>query len=214
MALFAEGHPAPEGRSGAVWERASASLPFTALETKAVYVAGLIRHFVESAGYCLEEERHLPAYLLAMGGIEAMGAVARPGSRSSHDIAADGLSFIADVPREDDQVVLSTTSQAYTIRDCLHRRDFTAHGGAVLTSGVVLDDELTVGLLCLLVAALDRWWASLRSDLQRQRTLAIADVVPLTSDGWVVFVEQLREPLTNNAMPGGELQHQGWRESC
>jgi hypothetical protein len=118
------------------------------------------------------------------------------------------------MPGDDDQVVVSTTHGRYTIRDCLNRRDFTAHGGAVLRSGIMLDEMLTVELLCLLVSSLDRWWSALTRELGARRLLAIADVVPLATNGKVVFVHDLWQALVDGAFPGGELQHQSWRRSC
>jgi hypothetical protein len=205
---------AVEGRSAAAWNRVDNGLPLTTLEYKAVYVAGLIRHLAESAGLCVEDGRYLPAFLLSMGAIETLGAVARGGSRTSHEKAADGLAFLAQVPREDSQVVVSTAHNRYTLRDCLHRRDFTAHGGTALTPGIVLDEMLTIGLLCLLVSSLDRWWTALRAELGVQRLLAISDIVPLATNGKVVFVHDPWSALADGAMPGGQLQHQSWRRYC
>jgi hypothetical protein len=212
--LLGPNQPPVEGRSASAWNRVDDGLPLTALEYKAIYVAGLIRHLAESAGLCVEAGRHLPAFLLTMGSIETLGAVAGGGSRTAHEVAADGLAFLAQIPREDSQVVVSTVHNRYTVRDCLNRRDFTAHGGAVLTSGIVLDEMLTVGLLCLLVSGLDRWWTALIGELGTQRLLAISDVVPLATDGKVVFVHDLWRALADGALPGGELQHQSWRRYC
>jgi len=212
--LLGPDQPPVAGRSAAAWGGVSDGLPLSTLEYKAVYVAGLIRHLAESAGLCLEGARHLPAYLLTMGAIETLGAVARGGRRSAHEIAADGLAFLSQVPREDNRLMVATTHGQYTIRDCLDRRDFTAHGGAVMTSGIVLDEMLTVGLLCLLVSSVDRWWAALKAELGAQRLLAVADVIPLATNGTIVFVHDLWQALTNGAFPGGDLQHQSWRRLC
>jgi hypothetical protein len=212
--ILGPNQPAVEGRSAAAWGRVDTELPLTVLEYKAVYVAGLIRHLVESAGLCLENGHHLPAFLLSMGAVETLGAVARGGSRTSHQKAADGLAFLARAPSEDSQVVLTTAHKGYTVRDCLHSRDFTAHGGSVLTSGAVLDEMLTIGLLCLLVSGLDRWWITLKAELGVQRLLAVSDVIPLVTDGRIVFVHDLWSALTDGAMPGGQVQHQSWRRSC
>jgi len=150
-----------------------------------------------------------------MGAVEALGAVAHSGNRSGHDLAADRLAYVADVPRHNDkEVVVTNPDGDYTVRDCLNRRDFSAHGGALLASGVLLDPRLTVGLLCLTVTALDRWWSSLKVELDVKRCLALANVVPLVTDGRVVFVEDLWQALADRAMPGGEVRHQSWRSFC
>jgi hypothetical protein len=213
--LLGQNQPDVAERSAAAWQRVSDELPLTTLERKAVYVAGLIRHLAESAGLCLEVNRHLPAFLLTMGAVETLGADAVGGARGPHQVAADGLAFIAEVPRKDkNQVVASTAQGQYTVRNCLDRRDFTAHGGAGLTSGIVLDEMLTVRLLCLLVAGLDRWWASLKGQVGVQRLLAVSKVVPLATNNSVVFVDDPWRALVDGASPAGELQHESWRSHC
>jgi hypothetical protein len=146
--ILDDSQPELDKRTAAAWECVAAQFPLTPLECKAVYAAGLVRHFIELAGFCREANRDLPDYLLTMGAVEALGAVAHGGNRSAHDLAADGLAYVANVPRYNDkEVVVTTPDGDYTVRDCLNRRDFSTHGGSLLTSGVVLDSRLTVGLL-------------------------------------------------------------------
>jgi hypothetical protein len=200
-----------------LWAKACAGMPITALECKAIYVAGMLRHLVESAGLCLEERRHLPAYLLAMDAAELLGAVLSGRDVNSDEMATIALRYLANAPpdAQQDTVFEETPHGRYTIRDCLNRRHFTAHGGRKFPPGVVLDAALTVGLLCRLVAGLDRWWKELLENSGRRRLLANVDVVPLATGGSVVFVSELLDPLLDGATPGGALQHEAtWRPHC
>ncbi len=212
--LLGPDQPEVMGRTQQSWKNA-ARPGVTPLETKAVYVAGLVRHLAESAGYCLDSQLHIASYVLTADAIEAFGRVAQPGANSAHEGLKAGLGKIAGLPRGDEHGVVATTSHgAYSVRECINRRDFTAHGGAIILKGTVLDEELTVRLLCLLVSALDSWWADLLVSTDVQRALALADVVPLSASGSVVFVDDLAEPLLSGAMPGGVLLHQSWRSGC
>lgn len=199
------------------WKRAAQDLAISELECKAVYVAGLIRHLVESAGLCLEEHHHLAAYLLTMGAAEALGAVvvANP-NRKDDRVAADGLGFLAGRLNGHDRntEVVKTFHRSYSIQDCINRRHFSAHGGRWTGAGTVLDSELTVELMCRLAKALDRWWKALLRDSAKKQALAVAKIVPLETNGKVVFVHDLLVVLRDGGLPGGELQHEGWRRSC
>ena len=72
---------------------------------------------------------------------------------------ADGIAFIADLPflkpiGDNLRIVITTGHAKYSIRDCIDRRNFAAHGSRSQQSGVVLDQMLAIRLLCILVAGL------------------------------------------------------------
>lgn len=202
------------GSQAELWAAVTEGSAITALESKAVYVVGMLRHLIESAGLCLTEGRHLPAYLLAINAAELLGSVVHGRKDKADAIATAGLSFVVGAPTSGDQEVTfaETPHGAYSIRDCINRRHFAAHGGQRFGAGNVLDAELTFRLLRGLVEAMDRWWQGLRDGSVYVRSLANAEIIPLTTGGSVVFIAHLVDPLLDGAMPGGQLQHEGaWR---
>ena len=216
--LLGPDQPVLSGRTATKWAAvASASgLGLTELAHKAIYVAGLMRHLLESAGLCLRENLQLAAYLVAMGAFETLGPVVRDDKKMGiDDEAIAGIAYSAGIPYEGARkvVVVRSANGDYTAMDCLERRHFAAHGGKKFRgTGVVLDEELTIGVLNLLVSGLDRWWSAVQSEPAMQEVLAQSFVQPLHTAGQVLFVHQLSEPLTSGATPGGVVEYESsWR---
>ena len=205
------------GRQEQLWDSVSAGSLLSPLETKAIYVSGLARHLLESAGLCLRAQMQLAAYLLAMDAAELIGAVVIGRKADPDDTAISGLGFVlGDKSLGGGVQFAATGAGSYTIRDCVVRRHFAAHGARSFGSGPVLDSDLTTALMCGLVSALDRWWRLVIDNLESSRDLlALVDIVPLSTAGAVVFVPDLVESLVAGATPGGSLLfEQHWRGSC
>jgi hypothetical protein len=206
------------GAQEGLWKSVADETSVTPLEAKAIYVVGMFRHLVESAGLCLSESHHLATYLLAMDAVELFGAVVHGRKDDPDVVAAAGLGYLIGTSKNvsPDSTFDTTSHGTYTVRDCINRRHFAAHGGHSFGTGIVFDPELTVRLLCRLVAAIDRWWDSLRQDRGARQLLGNADVVPLATAGSVLFVTDLLGPLMQGGgSPGGQLRHEeAWRPAC
>jgi hypothetical protein len=198
-----------------LWAVASEGTGLRPLECKAIYGAGLIRHLVESSGYCFTDF-HLAAYQLVVCCFEPLGAMVTGRKMTPDETLSAGLRYAARLPDDCDTkaaVVASTWHGGdYTIRDCVDRRHFTAHGGrSVSAAGVVLDAELNRALLRHAVDGLDRWWSSLIAG-HRLTQLANAQLVPLAAGGVFVFGGDLASALLGGGTPGGAVLHQDeWR---
>lgn len=215
MSLLGQNQPPLEGKQRQLWRGTGTAWDLTDLETKAVYVAGMLRHLLESAGLCLRNRLHLPTYLLAVDATELLGAVVSGRTLSNDETVVAGLAYLIDEARDSTARFATTAAGSYTIRDCVSRRHFAAHGARQLLPAATLDAELTDRLLCHLAAGIDRWWIALARDPAMQGRLAIAKVPPLLTEGEVVFVRHLLPALLDGATPAGTvLNDDSWRGRC
>ena len=206
--LFGHELPAMRDEQARIWAAATEPIHLPPLRCKAFYVAGLLRHLIESAAYCYGAEMHLAAYQLVISSFEPLATVTTGRRLSPSEALSLGLTFAIGPDAAD--AVVATTSHGgdYTIDDCIDRRNFTAHGGKeARAAGAVLDTELTLRLRGLARAGLDSWWASLYTGTGLQ-ALADAPITPLFTLGGVIFVGDLFQALSDKtATPGGAMLH-------
>jgi hypothetical protein len=203
-------------RQADLWELAASGTDLLPLDCKAIFVAGLVRHHVESAGCCFAGKLHIAAHQLAVSPFETLAEVVT-GSRemSYSQRLATGLRYALGHPIDPDDrelTVAVTSTATYDIRDCINRRGYTAHGAIEFRRPIALDSELTAALLELALAGLDRWWASLRES-KGLTALAQSKVTPVFAGTSVVFVHDLVEALSDeNTSPGGSVMWEAsWR---
>jgi hypothetical protein len=189
----------------------------TPLEAKAVYVVGMVRHIVESSGWCLTHRPPLDLAAFALGceASELLGRAVRGGSTIASHVTEDlksGLEFLvpADMP-------IAGTEASFTAEDVVELRHFATHGAAATRAGGMpglLDRALTIGLLNRVADGLVRWWRSCRNDEANARKhLAHALIEPLWTAGQVLFIADLL-PIDVELFPSGTLLYdESWRAS-
>lgn len=216
----------------------------TPFETKAIYVFGMVRHLIESAGWALEHTRpySFPAYLLVCSAVELLG-------RCVADVNEDPIKFQRGLVRgleimietcphcgvtnirgrhsksswkaDLDHVVVSAGGHDYTIGECKNLRNFMAHGMASPKGELSLTPEFIGKFICAACRATDRYFEQLRvpdpSEDDLRLRLAKAEILPIWSQSRPIHVSNLYQPLAQPpfATPCGEMCHEGvWRRYC
>jgi len=196
--------------------------PFT---TKALYIFGMMRHLMESAGWALKHKPpgqafYIAAYLMSCGAIELFGRCISGDDDEKYGATRRlkcGLKEIASIPQssdDDTRVVVVTNHKQYTIDDCVALRNFCAHGGSV--GKVSIDVEFVDEVLKKVSWAMDGYWNCLMSTSNddAKDNLAKAAVAPLFAGRGpdAIFVDDLYNHIKNGlAVNEGLMYRDAWQ---
>ena len=201
--------------------------PFTA---KALYIFGVMRHSIETAGLLLEHRKtvngrgafYVSAYLSLAAAVELLGRctlgdpkVGPPsGKRLRH-----GFREIAGLSDADAKsVVITLDGTAYTIEQCETFRNFAAHGSGAAKAGVSFTADLICVTTGLLAQGIQHYWDRLTDPKAHdaRTSLAKAAVAPLFYHSGTgsrpLHVNEMLEHVKNGRPIGSSLQHDSaWR---
>jgi hypothetical protein len=213
-----------------IWYKAgclASGIQLSPFSAKALYVFGMMRHLLESAGWLLRHQSpfYISAYLLICSALEIFARCLRgdadPEDRQATPRLKRGLEEIAKTQIGNDMDVVAVTPyRNYTVQDCVNLRNFAAHGAGTPGSGsdLTLDPLLLHKMLLQTCSAMDCYYMRFR-DVSDTATavrdnLASAAILPLfRSDGYVIHVNEMyKHIVTSGKRPGiGLLYEEVWR---
>jgi hypothetical protein len=175
---------------------------FYPLTVKAAYIIGVIHSLCESILHLLRVRNalnvtYIPAYGLFASGVELLGRCVNGNATTSGSVKdlKTGFKWLVDssyVNVPDNQVVVKTSVDSYTIEMLVALRHFAAHGQATSSVTAVgtdqsgnVDHEILGNMPPLLGDGLGRYWGQLQTDEDLCNRLAQANVIALRN--WPVF---------------------------
>lgn len=176
---------------------------FYPLTVKAAYAIGIIHGLCESVSYLLTHTNakyttYIPAYGVFASGVELLGRCLN-GNSTTHKNVADlktGFKWLASTSYNsvpDTQILITTSSNSYTIEMLAALRHFAAHGQAtsrITSAGTYqfgnIDYEILSKMPPFITSGIERYWNQLQSDEELCNNLAKANIIALRN--WPVFI--------------------------
>jgi hypothetical protein len=165
---------------------AGGNTDFFPLTIKVAYIIGVIHDICESVSCLLghprvRETTYIPAYGVFASGVELLGRCinGNPGPSGSTEDLKTGFKWLESSSYQDvseNQVLIKTSSNAYTISMLTALRHFAAHGQAALSQFDNIDYEILNEMPALIACGLERYFDGLLHSILLCNKLARARV--------------------------------------